>query len=74
VPPAISPCPDCGARRVGAPVYGGVGVGRRSPRGLHHVTDLRVLVCTGCGKVDLYAAGLNALRHALDRHPDGFSY
>jgi hypothetical protein len=55
-------------------VYGGVGIGRRSPRGLHHVTDLRVLVCTGCGKVDLYAAGLNALRHALDRHPDGFSY
>lgn len=72
---AISPCPDCGGRRVGAPTFTEVTPGRRVRLGTYHVrTSVTALVCLECGRITHYIAELDKFRAEVEKHPEGFDH
>ncbi|MDG6107125.1 hypothetical protein Daura_32315 [Dactylosporangium aurantiacum] len=72
---AISPCPDCGGRRVGAPTFAEVTPGRRVRLGTYSLrTGVTALICLECGRITHYIAELEKLRAQVEQHPEGFDH
>jgi hypothetical protein len=66
------PCPDCGGERVSASCSSEMHLMRGGPAIRWPLTDLRAALCTGCGRVALYANDLDKVREAVRKHPRDF--
>jgi hypothetical protein len=45
---------------------------RGGPAVSFHLTGLRAVLCTGCGRVALYVKDLDRVREAVRKHPRDF--
>jgi hypothetical protein len=65
----ISPCPQCGGRRVGTYLSDVLSLKKGRTVG-----TLQALVCISCGLTMLYVRDLTKVREYLQKEPEGFFY